>query len=134
MGTRALIHVKKDDKDSDTLVTIYRQYDGYPTGLGDDIKSILGGKKVVNGYQDASKEVNGMGCAAAMLIAGLKDGCGNVYIKPVDTEDVWEEYTYTLWDDNGALHIQCKGYQEYEGALDKFDGEEVEAQTADEDA
>jgi hypothetical protein len=30
MGTRALVHVKEGGRDSRTLVTIYRQYDGYP--------------------------------------------------------------------------------------------------------
>ncbi len=127
MSTRALIHVKTEGKDSDTLVTIYRQFDGYPTGLGNDIKGVLGGKAVVNGYSDPDNQVNGMGCAAAMLIAGLKDGCGNVYLHPADTSDVWEEYTYTLYAHAGFLHLTCDaGCQIYSGKLDDFDGDAVE--------
>ena len=32
MGTRSIIHVKDERK---TITTIYRQYDGYPSGMGD---------------------------------------------------------------------------------------------------
>ncbi|MVB00087.1 hypothetical protein GN330_22840 [Nitratireductor sp. CAU 1489] len=135
MGTRAIIHVKNGDKDSDTLVTVYRQFDGYPTGLGDDIKSILGGKAIVNGYNDPSNVVNGMKCAAAMLIAGLKDGCGNVYIYPAGTSDVWEEYTYTIYALGDRLHLVCDatygdGSEVYSGWLDDFDGAAVEQSEA----
>ena len=95
MGTRALIHVK-DDEGENTLVTIYSQYDGYPTGLGADIKRVLGERTLVNGYNSPDTQCNGMGCAAAMLIAELKAGCGGVYIYKPDSADVWEEYVYTL--------------------------------------
>jgi hypothetical protein len=132
MGTRALVHVKKDGRDSDTLLTVYRQFDGYPTGLGADIKGSLGGKAVVNGYNDPANQVNGMGCAAAMLVASIKDGCGSVYIYPADTSDVWEDYVYTLWAEGNALHIECSGRCEapiFAGRLDDFDPEKAE-QTA----
>lgn len=32
MGTRSIIHVKDGRK---TIVTLYRQYDGYPSGMGE---------------------------------------------------------------------------------------------------
>ena len=38
MGTRTLVHIKDGKK---TIATIYRQYDGYPSGMGEDIKRIL---------------------------------------------------------------------------------------------
>ena len=68
MGTRSLTHIQ--DNNGKVLTTIYRQYDGYLSGMGNDIKKILGGKTVVNGYNDPETQVNGIECAAEMLIAG----------------------------------------------------------------
>lgn len=123
MGTRAIIHVK-DDHTPNTLCTIYRQYDGYPYGLGEDIKKALGGRELVNGYSNPKTQVNGMGCAAAMLIAALKGNrCGNVYIYPPDSEGVGEEYVYTLYAKDGAICLKVCGY---DGPLSEFDGDNVE--------
>lgn len=93
MGTRGIIRVIDGDV---TLVTIYSQYDSYPTGLGSDIKNALDGRELVNGYNDPTRQINGMGSAAAMLIASLADPkrTGGIYIVP-PTEDS-EEYDYTL--------------------------------------
>ena len=130
MGTRSLIHILDDD--GKVLTTIYRQYDGYPAGMGNDIKENLGGKTVVNGYNDPETQVNGMGCAAAMLIAGLKDGCGNVYIFESGASDVGEEFVYTLSTDSGKILLELQSLREgvtatlYSGLLDEFDGEALE--------
>ena len=128
MGTRSLTHIHNND--GTVLMTLYRQYDGYPTGMGDDIKKVLGGKTVVNGYNDARTQVNGMGCAAAMLVAGLKDGCGGVYVYPADSNDCGEDYIYILSTDGSKLLLEVQGAWEgnvlYSGPLDEFDGETVE--------
>ena len=85
MGTRATVTVFEDNK---PLVTIYRQMDGYLTGLGQDIKDALNGGdvRIGNGYStgDATpKAFNGMGCMAAYLIGKLKGSdIGSVYIQP----------------------------------------------------
>jgi len=119
MGTRSLTHIEERGK---ILVTIYRQYDGYPDGLGDDIKKLFAGYTIVNGYGgDTDKQANGMGCLAAQLIDGLKEGIGNVYIYPAGSSDCGEEYTYTLSNVGGKLHLKMQGYQEYDGLLDDFD-------------
>jgi len=121
MGTRSLTHIKQDDE---TLVTIYRQMDGYPSGMGAELKSIAGGIKIVNGFQPGSTdgpEANGMGCLAAQVIEGLKDGIGGVYVYPVDSADCGENYTYTLWDQGGRVHVKCEEVYDkaivYEGPL-----------------
>lgn len=74
MGTRSLLHIKDEGK---TLVTLYRQYDGYPTGMGKDIKDALakGKARLTNGYSGSDKNpevFNGMGCLAAYLVVELK--------------------------------------------------------------
>ena len=133
MGTRSLTHVKQAGA---TLVTIYRQFDGYPTGHGMDIMKALGDRTLVNGLSmNATKCVNGMGCAAATLIAYLKtDGlttleAGGFYIEAPDSEDCGEEYVYTIDGDtfNAEKGMTLKVesvYGEkvlYDGPLSEFD-------------
>ena len=103
MGTRALIHIKESDKQSQTLCTIYRQFDGYPEGLGKDILAIIQNKWISNGIQEDA--FNGMGCLAAWLIGELKEDIGNVYIYPPDAVDVGEEYTYTVYTSDRQLNF-----------------------------
>jgi hypothetical protein len=132
MGTRALVHVHKADKDSVIIATIYRQFDGYLDGLGQDIKD-AGCFKICNGIRDevAGQAANGMGCYAAQLIASLKDGSiGNVYLYPPGSKDVWEEFTYHLWCVGEVLHMSIEGYP-YEGPLSEINFEALE--TANED-
>jgi hypothetical protein len=107
MGTRAIINIHDENLDSPILVTIYRQFDGYPSNLGEDIKEALGKRKLVNGHSNAVNETNGMGCAAALLIAHLKADMtvGNVYIVPAGTNDVSEEFTYDIFADKEAMHM-----------------------------
>lgn len=116
MGTRSLTHIKKD---GETLLTFYRQYDGYPEGMGVDLAEFLDGFEVVNGYGERKpKLANGMGCLAAQLIKELKDDVGNVYIFAADSEDCGEEYTYTIELDSS----EPIGFNDARGLLISFDG------------
>jgi hypothetical protein len=131
MGTTAITNVY----DGDTLlVSIYRQSDGYLSGHGSDIATILGGRKLVNGISNYSDHiVNGMGCAAAMLISELKTGeVGSIYINPPD-EDSQEDYVYeirgsTMEPSNGMTITvkDCTGYLYYDGPLENFDPDLIE--------
>ena len=113
MGTRALIHVKNDIwNDGDvpaTIATIYHHMDGYPSHLGAEIKKILTGR-ISNGI--AEDAFNGMGCAAATLVAGLKDGPGGVYLYPPDAKECGEEFVYTIKPsgtrDNSILDLEIR--------------------------
>ena len=130
MGTRSSTNII-DNSGSEpvTLARLYIQYDGYPSGVGNDIKRILGGKTVVNGFNDADTQINGPGCMAAMLIAGLKQGCGGVYLTNPATEDR-EGYHYEV-ECNGpgdAIILRIFGYDEetlYDGPLNDFNADEV---------
>jgi hypothetical protein len=140
MGTRSLTHIKDDGK---MLVTIYRQMDGYPSGMGADIKKILNNGKslIVNGYnldQAAPQYFNGMGCLAAYLVGKLKKGkIGNIYLQPPRPSET-EEYTYILSCDKmtneikrsefGKVKIIVKsgGTTIYNGYLEDFNPKEVE--------
>ena len=125
MGTRSLTHIHESDSKSKILTTIYRQFDGYPEGMGKDIFEAIGSRKLVNGYQDENTETNGMGCAAALLIANLKSDfkAGNTYIYSAGSKDVWEDYTYSLYSKDGAIHLTIKDGSEtiFKDALAQFD-------------
>jgi len=120
MGTRGLVNVV--DEQGDTLLTVYRQYDCYPSGLGQELKDLLGNSDITNGFngsQKAPKTFNGFGCLAAWLVKSLKDQIGDVYIYPPNMTNIGEEYIYTLypsednrvnvkvvstWDNNAVLY------------------------------
>jgi hypothetical protein len=132
MGTRSSTRIVDNTHGADTtLARLYIQYDGYPTGVGAQIKDILGGKTMVNGYNDADTQINGAGCMGAMLIDGLKNGCGGVYLTD-PSEEERESYHYEVRCDGPGkpIHLKVCGYDDqvlYEGSLDEFDPAAVEA-------
>tara|TARA_B100002049_G_scaffold234317_1_gene216559 strand:- start:3276 stop:3785 length:510 start_codon:yes stop_codon:yes gene_type:complete len=117
MGTRSLTHVYEQKGDNRPLVTIYRQFDGYPTGHGQELLDSFGKHEIVNGFGISDNPVaNGMGCLAAQLIAFLKFGgmhdsdyknnpaspsVGNVYVYPAGSSDCGEDYIYRLYPGEG---------------------------------
>ncbi len=132
MGTTAVTNFFDRDKH---LVTIYRQSDGYLSGHGKEIVDTFQGREFVNGMRgsDYTKYVNGMGCAAALLIAALKNDleAGNIYIvppNPVRTED----YEYTISGDTmnpeAGMMIKVTSYGEtlYDGPMSGFDPEAIQ--------
>ena len=109
MGTRSTIAIYEG---AQHLVTIYQQYDGYPSGAGLQLAKFIKSGKLVNGLSGGKGLVfNGMGCLAAALIKELKDGPGGTYIVPERQE---EEYNYVVRGsafDECPLTISCKGYE-----------------------
>ena len=98
MGTRAIIAVKENENDKD-FATFYRQYDGYPKGLGKELLKYIQNKKVVNGFTYGDKfheTFNGIGDFCASLVAYFKKDIGNFYIEKTDTRNSGEEYIYTI--------------------------------------
>ena len=116
MGTRSLTRIIPRQKGlsyddghnhvEKSVVNIYRQYDGYPEGLGLELAEFLNDFTVVNGMgleKKPLKLANGTGCLAAQLVQYLKDGPGNVYLETLNGEpgDSWEEYIYTVYPKEG---------------------------------
>lgn len=116
MGTRALTVFKDANEEGDKaeFAVLYRQFDGYPTGLGADILECFKGKVVVNGY-NADNQINGAGDMAVQLIAFLKvkgskgydpktfedfpkpvNTPGGLYLRAPGTRDCGEEFIYTI--------------------------------------
>lgn len=133
MGTRSLTHFHQAGLNSPVLCTMYRQFDGYPTGHGADIKAALGGKTLVNGYSDAATQVNGLADAATQLIAycktnGGKDpiGAGGVYMMLPGEGS--EEFNYHVFATGGDLHVSVAHGDDalWTGPVSAFDGEAIE--------
>jgi hypothetical protein len=112
MGTRSITRVQLD---GETLVAIYRQYDGYISGHGKDLADFLNGRRIVNGIRVGTElEVfNGPGCLAANLISFLKKEengkAGNIYIVSAESED--EEYSYDINVKTGESEVWHISYE-----------------------
>lgn len=116
MGTRSLTTFIETYTERETgkkrkneIVTMYRQYDGYPTGHGIELAEFLAGGKLVNGISisDTGIVFNGMGCLSAQVIAHFKDGAGGFYLQR-GNKDSGEDYRYQVIGDfdNNTLTIK----------------------------
>ena len=96
MGTRSLTFVYDGDK---PIMNMYRQYDGYLEGHGQELADFLISGKMVVGYSDTKTiQFNGMGCLAAQLIANFKHTVGGFYIHAVTDTDCCQEYEYHVYE------------------------------------
>jgi hypothetical protein len=101
MGTRSLTFVYEGEM---PIINMYRQYDGYPTGHGQELADFLLSGKLVDGYSEKqSVQFNGMGCLAAQMIANFKNSVGGFYIHSIDSTDCWQEYEYHVYEDKVVL-------------------------------
>ena len=136
MGTRSLttfIETWKDEEGKQRkqeIVTMYRQYDGYPTGHGNDLAEFLSGGKLVNGIgMDSGLVFNGMGCLTAQAVAHFKDGPGGIYLQRAN-KNSWEKYRYHVIGDFDTKEIiikimevgYMKGDKYYKGTRTIFKG------------
>ena len=111
MGTRSLTFVYEESKGKEkpeAIINMYRQFDGYPSGHGQELAEFLSGGQVVNGlrFGEEGKFFNGMGCLAAQLVANFKTESGNFYLYPVSAEDCGQDYEYHVYNVDGELKIK----------------------------
>jgi len=99
MGTRSLTYVYEGET---PIMCMYRQFDGYPTGHGQELANFLNELSVGNGISgkpDLFSFANGMGCLAAQMIVWFKKTPGGFYIHPVDlNQDCWQDYEYHVYE------------------------------------
>lgn len=112
MGTRSLTRVISES--GKTILTMYRQYDGYVEGgHGDELVKFLKGMVITNGIRVDSgrpeKSANGMGCLAAQLVAHFKNGVGGIYLEDDTIEDQEYNYRIELCGDELTLSYECYG-------------------------
>ena len=97
MATRASIVMKEKGK---PMMAVYKHWDGYPSGLGKQLESIISGGTLTNGLSGKPKmgeAFNGAGCLFASIIAILKQNPGDVYITSLESVGKsGEEYVYEI--------------------------------------
>ena len=114
MGTRSLTRIiprqeglaydKAHEKPELALVNIYQQYDGYPEYMAVEYAKWLKDISIGNGISgepELNKFANGVGCFAAQFIKQFKDRPGGLYLHPIDDEEGWVDYIYTLFPKEG---------------------------------
>ena len=114
MGTRSLTRIiprqeglaydKAHGRAELSLVNIYQQYDGYPEYMAVEYAKWLKGLSIGNGLgrdPELNKYANGVGCFAAQFIKQFKDRPGGLYLHPIDDEEGWVDYIYTLFPKEG---------------------------------
>jgi hypothetical protein len=136
MGTRSLttfISTWKDEKTgkvkNEKIVTMYRQFDGYPSGHGRELAEFIGQGKMVNGIGANEPQLvfNGIGCLAAQVVANFKKGAGGIYLHRGGAKNCWEEWHYEVIfnEDTSELTFKCievhgKPKTFYEGTVQGF--------------
>lgn len=96
MGTRALT-VMCDDNFGEEIAVLYRQFDGYLDGHGQELADLLTPLIPTNGFPNRDEKfVNGSRCLAATIVAHFKKEVGGFYLYPAGTRNVGEEYVYVV--------------------------------------
>ena len=137
MGTRSLTRVintyrdeKKNKQVKVTLVNMYRQYDGYPSGHGVELAEFLSSGKVVNGigFNEPQRVFNGAGCLAAQMVAHFKNGAGGFYLEPITAKNCGQEFEYEVIVDFDTHEVTLKCFEVwnkkkliFSGNPDKFE-------------
>jgi hypothetical protein len=116
MGTRSLTFVYEENK---PIMNMYRQFDGYISGHGQELADFLKSGTLVNGYSSTDQtQFNGMGCLAAQLICNFKKSVGGFYIYPVDSTDCWQEYEYHVFEN--TVKVSNPNEVIFDGTWDEF--------------
>lgn len=106
MGTRSLTFVYDEPYSKRSkpkaIINMYRQFDGYPSGHGQELYDYLKPFTITNGIANGAeigKSANGAGCLAGQLVCHFKQAVGGVYLYPTTTKDCGQDYEY---------HVFCK--------------------------
>lgn len=106
MSTSAIAKVY-DNKDN-VIMSIYKHWDGYPDGFGNDLKEFVSRFTLVNAISrnDGPYVANGMDCFAASLVKHFKKGPGDVYLSNAyDSQRA--KYVYHLKPVVNRIVVNC---------------------------
>lgn len=117
MGTRSITTIIDNAWGRNTKVcTMYRQYDGYPSGHGKELAEFLAPIVVVNGIglDETRKIANGAGCLAAQMVQHFKEsaGPGGIYLEAPRLKMDGEDYSYRIIvEENLSVRVEVHSYQ-----------------------
>ena len=119
MGTRSLTYVYEGET---PIMCMYRQFDGYLEGHGQELATFLDDLTIGNGISgkpELFNFANGMGCLAAQMIVWFKKTPGGFYIHPIELDqDAWQDYEYHVYENK----VVVKNPDEviFEGSYEEF--------------
>ena len=119
MGTRSLTYVYEGET---PIMCMYRQFDGYLEGHGQELANFLNELTIGNGISgkpELFSFANGMGCLAAQMIVWFKKTPGGFYIHPIELDqDAWQDYEYHVYENK----VVVKNPDEviFEGSWNEF--------------
>jgi hypothetical protein len=119
MGTRSLTFVYDDS--NTPIINLYRQFDGYREGHGQELADFLGSfDEITNGisFGEERKTANGMGCLAAQLVAHFKVGVGGFYLYPTKQNALWQDYEYHIYENE--VKVVCYDNTIFKGTWQEF--------------
>ncbi len=123
MATRA--SVKFVNNENQTLVNVYKHWDGYPEAFGQQILDIISGREITKGIEGTGfpngstcgapqfgGSFNGFSCLVASFISLMKDKVGDVYIEPKSSfGGMGEDYLYTVkQQQDGLVKVSVRNY------------------------
>jgi len=123
MATRA--SVKFVNNENQTLVNVYKHWDGYPEAFGQQILDIISGREITKGIEGTGfpngstcgapqfgGSFNGFSCLVASFISLMKDKVGDVYIEPKSSfGEMGEDYLYTVkQQQDGLVKVSVRNY------------------------
>lgn len=117
MGTRSTVKFYNQFNQSEPILSVYQQFDGYIDGVGHDLARFLKDKKIINGIKDEKMSdgyANGIGCLAAQYVAEMKKKIGGFYLT---TQSDSQDYDYEVRFIDGRIIIKV---DEFEGTPDEL--------------
>ena len=125
MSTRSLTIVK--DEEGKVCLNMYRQCDGYPSGIGSELYEFLKDIVMVNGIGAQKDHIaNGPHCLAAQIVAHFKDGPGGVCLYNPSSKDLGQEYEYHITAGDSGITVKLldacfrRPKTMYQGGLEGF--------------
>ena len=119
MGTRSLTYVYEGET---PIICMYRQFDGYLEGHGQELANFLNELTIGNGISGKPELftfANGMGCLAAQMIVNFKKSPGGFYIYPVELNQAcWQEYEYHVYEKQVVVKNPTEVI--FEGSYEEF--------------
>ena len=140
MGTRSITVIENED--GQELCRIYRQFDGYLSVMGEELKDIIMRGPVVSRKNIRDRESYlGMGSLAASAVAQLKTYIRNpmtgdrewkspafddnrIQLIPLGIHDIGEEWIYTISYGGDGEYAQLFAYDSYAKERWEWDAEE----------
>jgi len=119
MGTRSLTYVYEGET---PIMCMYRQFDGYLEGHGQELANFLNELTVGNGISgkpELFNFANGMGCLAAQMVVWFKKTPGGFYIHPIElNQDAFQDYEYHVYENK--VVVKNPGEVIFEGSWNEF--------------